>query len=642
MQNVRLRPLFAAFVLASCLCAAAAADPFPPITEAERALTAVPGDANAPAVILFKNAELVMEGYSGSHNSRLLVRVRTKILTDEGARSWGEAVVPSSDVAWIRGFAGRTVQPDGTSVPVPAEAKFKRKLSDTRGVFVSSMAFPAVQEGSILDYRYELALQWGYFLTPWYFAAEVPVVHSEIVFRTSSWLGIRPWHRDPFKIGLKWENGRSGVNGTSTRFWADNVPAVRNDVYGAPFPDLALQLRMAPWDSWDKVCRELIEQYRDAQRKKGEAPEKARAVAAQGSLREKALRLFHFVRDEIATHDDAASGVFFRAKSVGQVLADRHGRQAEKSILLQTLLREAGIDSVLVWAADRRLGQVDLSLVNPFWFDRVLVALDLDGQRIYLDPGERGLGFGQIAPWYEGTTGFALDEKQLQSVALPETPFDQSARKAVVDLTLDASGRLAGTGELVLTGHHAYERIGWKEDGARTAEAWQGWLNDRLEGFKVADVKVEESPDDRKVRLTWSLQQREDEVLGDEAALTPSRPLGPQAQLFVQDADQRRSPVLFSYADRDEVELRVRWPQGWTLDAAPKPAHREAPEGDLEVSIESGESGESGAAGRTLVYRRRLDIKQKLLASPQQYESVRSLYAAVEKSDAQTLTLVRH
>jgi len=50
---------------------------------------------------------------------------------------------------------------------------------------------------------------------------------------------------------------------------------------------------------------------------------------------------------------------------------------------------------------------------------------------------------------------------------------------------------------------------------------------------------------------------------------------------------------------------------------------------------------ENAAGGHTLVYRRRLDVKQKVLASPQQYEAVRALYTAVEKSDAQTVSLVR-
>jgi len=44
---------------------------------------------------------------------------------------------------------------------------------------------------------------------------------------------------------------------------------------------------------------------------------------------------------------------------------------------------------------------------------------------------------------------------------------------------------------------------------------------------------------------------------------------------------------------------------------------------------------------RSLVYTRRMDVNRRDLETSQQYESVRSLFGAVEKSEAQMLALVR-
>jgi hypothetical protein len=655
MQNVCLRPLLAAFAVAASLCVGASsravAEPFPPITDAERALTAVPGAPNAPAVVLARNAELLMMGYgkeSRGISSRLAVQVRTKILTKEGVESSGEVSIPHSDYARLQGFEGRTVLPDGTVVPVPADARFRRKVSDVRKAFVTSVAFPAVQPGAILEYRYELLFDSIYYLEPWYFADEVPVLHSEITYKIPKVVRAKKWSRDPFQVGLH-EESKDSTRGTELRVWADDVPRVQLDPYGLPFSDLALQMVVLPaifddplvreklLDSWQSISEMTFEIYDQAQRKDGGVGKKAREIAGgvQGGAREKAQALYRFVRDEIATKDQ--EGIFLaEGASVGKTLSEKSGDYADKALLLQSLLKEAKISSRLLWAADRRRGQVDPGLTNPLWFDRVLVAADLDGQRVFLDPADRDLGFGQLQPWYEATPALIPDKKKPEGIVLPETPFDQSARKAVLDLSLDAAGRLAGSGEMVLTGHHAWEKIHWKEDAAKTAEAWKDSLAEDFKEFKIADVKVEESPDDRRVRVTWTMQQREDEVLGDESTLVPSRPLGPSTQPFVQAADKRRSPVLFSYADRDEVELRLRWPEGWKLDQTPKLAKQDNALGGFTVSLDSDD------AARTLVYRRRLEIKQKQLASMQQYESVRSLYAAVEKSDAQTVSLVRH
>ncbi|HYO14860.1 MAG TPA: DUF3858 domain-containing protein, partial [Thermoanaerobaculia bacterium] len=320
---------------------------------------------------------------------------------------------------------------------------------------------------------------------------------------------------------------------------------------------------------------------------------------------------------------------------IDKVLSKHQGGRAEKALLLQALLLEAKIDSRLVWAGDRRRGAIDPQLVYPGWFDTVLVLVELDGQKIFLDPSDRSLGFGQLQPGYEGTPALLHDPKKPEGIVLPETPFDRNLRRAEIDLALDGEGRLSGTGTLRLTGHHAWEKTDWQEDEAKTFEAWKSWLSESYRDFQISDLKVVESPDEGRVTLTWTMAEREEEVLGDEASVVPSAPLGPRAQPFVQPAASRRSPVMFDFPDREEVELRLRWPEGWTLDSLPRLVAAKRAVGALSVEAELREEE------RSLVYRRRFDITRRVLASPQEYEAVRSLFAEVEKSDAQALLLVR-
>ena len=125
-------------------------------------------------------------------------------------------------------------------------------------------------------------------------------------------------------------------------------------------------------------------------------------------------------------------------------------------------------------------------------------------------------------------------------------------------------------------------------------------------------------------------------MLGDESSLLPSRPLGPSRQPFVQDASKRRSPVLFAFPDRDEVELRLSWPESWRLEAQPKLVSTKNRAGAFSVEMELDD------AARTLVYRRRADVTQRMLTTLEQYEEARALFGAVEKSDAEELVLVRN
>ena len=636
---------YLAFLLLALVAIPAAAD-FPPITEKERALASVPGEPNAPGVILFKKAEFLMWGYDsqGAVSSRLLVQVRRKILTEQG-KSLGEVAVAHNDFVRLAGFKGRTVLADGREVPLPGDARFERKESKRFGRKVTTVAFPSVEVGSILDYQYELRMESIYFLEPWYFSDELPVVHSEMVFKIPREIQTQGWNRDPFKVGLKRET-KTSSRGTELKVWGENLPSVPDDPYGLPFADLATQMMIVPafyqdqdvyqklLDSWPSVCEMLDSSYSKARRKDGGAAKKAKEIAGNGSPRQKAEALYRFVRDQIETVDQP--GIFLaEGSSVEKTLNEKRGDPAEKALLLQSLLHGVKIDARLVWAADRAHGQIDPQVANPLWFDTMFVALDLDGQRIYLDPSDKALAFGRLQYGYEGTPALVHDPRKPEGVVLPEPPHDQNVRRAVLDLELDAGGRIAGKGEILYTGHRAWQKIDWQADDAATLEAWKKWLAEEYSGFRIDEIRFEEKPDEQTARVSWSMMQREEDVLGDEAALFPSRPLGPIRQPFVQDSSKRRSPVMFEFPDRDEVELRLKWAEGWQLEAQPKLASTRNRTGGLTVGMELDE------AGRSLVYRRQLDVTQRQLPSMQLYEEARALFGAAEKSDAEALVLAR-
>ncbi|HSS78098.1 MAG TPA: DUF3858 domain-containing protein, partial [Thermoanaerobaculia bacterium] len=119
-----------------------------------------------------------------------------------------------------------------------------------------------------------------------------------------------------------------------------------------------------------------------------------------------------------------------------------------------------------------------------------------------------------------------------------------------------------------------------------------------------------------------------------EAVVNPSAPLGPHTQPFVQPAASRRSSVVFNYPDREEVELHLRWPERWKVDARPSGRMVTNVAGGLAAELEL-KDGE-----HSLVYKRRLDLPHRELATSQDYEAARSLFGELEKTDAQTIVLV--
>ncbi len=621
---------------------------FPPVTDEERSLTAVPGEPNAPSVVLFKKGEFLMAGYgpqSGSQSSYLRIQVRRKILTEEGKSSGGEVTISHSDFARMHGFQARTVLPDGRVIPVAADAKFVRKTSQSHRTFATAVAFPSVQVGAILDYQYELRFDTIYFLEPWYFSEDVPVRYAEITFKVPLEIKAQAWSRAPMRVKIERPPAEKSSQGYLMKAWAKDLPSVPDDPYGPPYTDLAAQMMLLPssytneiqhealLESWPKVSELLGGYYDQVRRRDSGVARKAQEIAGSGAPQEKSEALYRFVRDQLAT--DPYQGVIVSPdESLGKILSQGHADRAEKALLLQAMLKAAKIDSRLVWAGDRVRGVIDPQLPNPNWFDAVFVLLELDGKRVFLDPADRALGFGQLRYGYEGTPALIPDAKKPEGIVLPVTAYDQNLRRAEVELTLDAKGRLAGTGTLILTGHRAWDRTHWKDDEAKTVEAWTEWLSQRYREFQIADVKAAERPDERKVAVTWKMTQREDEALGDEATVAPASPLGPVAQPFVQAASARRTGVTFDYPTREEVQLRLRWPEGWKVESRPKEKTITGAVGSINTDLELKE------AERTLTYNRRFDLPHADFTTSKDYEAIRSLFGELEKTDAQTLLLV--
>ncbi len=144
---------------------------------------------------------------------------------------------------------------------------------------------------------------------------------------------------------------------------------------------------------------------------------------------------------------------------VDRVLAEN------QALLVQAMLAAVKVKSRLVWAADRQLGRIYPDVANPWWFDKLLVLVELDGERIFLDPGDRGLAFGRLAPGNEGTPALVFDRKQPEVITLPTTPFDQNHRRATLDLALDEDGAVTGSGSLEVAVSGGGDGWRWRIDG---------------------------------------------------------------------------------------------------------------------------------------------------------------------------------
>lgn len=624
------------------LAAPLAAQPFPELTDAERTLTEAPGFPDAPAVVLRKHAELRLAGSQSSAATTLEVFVRTKILTESG-KSLGEVVVGHSSGVRLERFEGRTTTADGREIPLTENAVFTERGSETGRSFLTKAAFPAVEVGAVIDYRFRL--QWrSAYVEPFSLEETVPTLLAELVYHVPRGMEAAHYVRGPAEVGSQSDKT---ADGSVVRLFAENLPPALEEPYSFPKNDLVTRIFVVPrfetapdgtrvplFDSWTTVCRSYESLYDGVRKRRRQV--KRTALETVGSERRadrRASLLQAWVRDEIATRGEGLKPE--PGATLDGVLAESRGGAAEKALLLQAMLESLKIPARLLWAVDWRDGFADLDIVNPGWFDKVLVLASIGDRPLILDPSDRRLPAGKVSPVYEGAQALVVDREKPEVVELKASGPDSSVRRVELALTAGDDGRFAGRGRLSLTGHHAWFYLRRVENEAANASAWKQWLEERFDGFEANDTTVDEDVDHQRITVTFTLLQHEEDVLADEASYKPSRPFGPARQRYTLPPEERRQAVQVSFADRDEVELVVRWGEDWKVDAAPAPfeASSEAGTAKAEVGIDE--------AGHRIVYRRTLEIARTRYDVGEPYRQLRDLYTQLERHDAESIVLVR-
>jgi len=625
---------------------AAEARDWPEIPRAEWDLKEVANAPGAPAVVLLDSGELRFDDRSVS--SYFEVYRRVKILNEEG-REHGTVSVPSSNFHRMRDLEGRTHLPDGRVVPLGKDAKFEKKFSTFYKFSLHSFAMPAVEVGSIIEYQYRIYFDSAIFTEPWYFQGAIPRLRSEITCEYPKNFGFAPVRFSPYGLEIQHEMTRTPVGQRAT-YSMENVPPVPDEVGRFPFQDLSSWALFIPRElvsnnqvidllkDWKSAIEVMQGRgkfgYKAARKNSGGAKTKAKELAgnARNPL-DRALPIYEFVRDEIRT--EHWTGVSVSDHVSAKTFKDARGDYADKALLLQTMLSSVKVDSSLGWVRSKDQGQTQLQLPTPWQFDKILVVLELDGKRVFLDPTDTELPFGHLPPDLEGIPCLLVDEKKPDWVTTPVRPAEANSRWVQLQMEVGEEGGLTGTGNLSLKGLHAWAAARAEQGAEDRMEYWSEWIEDRMDGFQVTDVEAVEDPETPGINLRWKMSLEESEILGDEITFQPSVPLAVRTNVFSLPPGRRRTPVRLAFADVDTVEVTLRWPEGWTVDSPPKLQSLQNGAGRLETAFEVKDEERSLVASRTLV------LSQTEFVGTGPYTQLHELYSKAAVSDAETVILVR-
>ena len=649
-----LRVLARVFFMLACLFVVAiparAGDDWRPIDPAHLALKepVVEKDADAEALFWEVRINDAAEDLVFSHY------IRIKVFTERGKESQSRIDITFSGRNRIVDIAGRTIRPDGSIVELKKDAIFDRTIVKVGGFKIKAKTFamPSVEPGVIIEYRWKeirpnqlannVRLQ---------FQREIPVQYVKYY--------LKPAQMDigysSLGMSYKMFNGdasppvkeKDGFYTTSMT----NVPALHEEPRMPPENQVKSWMllfysrdkALPPQEYWSKLGKDLYEVVKPGL-KVNDDVKKAAAVAIGDATtpEQKLQRLFEFCRTKIKNTTSVASGLteaerdkLKKNESPADTLKRGMGDGGDIDQLFAALATAAGFEARAAILSDRSDIFFDKSFTNSYFLRTIDVAVKVGSEWRFFEPGTPYIPFGMIRWQQEAIPALILDPKEAAFAQTPVTPPNKTVQKRTGTLKLSDDGTLEGDVRIEYTGHLAVEKKEQNEDDspAQREETLRDVIKGRMSTAELSNIKVENVTDSDKpfvyafhVRVPGYAQRT-----GKRLFLQPGFFQKGIAAMF--PASTRKLSIYFHYAWKEEDNITIELPAGFTLDNADKP--RPVKAGDVaDYDVWMGVT----AKGDELQYKRNFSFNA-LMFPASSYSPLKQVFDLIHEGDNHTITL---
>lgn len=667
--------LFVILFLGGMVSRAAAAE-WPAITADEKSMTSVPQQADAPAVILYRE-----ENTDDTKNFHT-VYVRLKILTEAG-RKYADVEIPvGRNPFTISQVSGRTVHADGSVIPLEDQPVDKIALRD-HGVRLHVKAFtlPSVQVGSILDYRYSLHYPEGSRNAPeWMVQSDLFVKRETFKFVPTKYQPKTDSLRNPNMTSQtvgsvtlsadmpSFEQAGTSMGGepVSEYSWVNHLPAGHQpeehvttaamakwiDLEMSDVPPPAHEPDMPPdgamswrvemfyrntakpedyWKSAGKSWNKSVESFLD--RKKGIVEAVNQLVAASDTPEIKIQKIYSAVSQ---MENQSFANPSSAAPSAGaeDVLQKRSGTHDELNRLFVAMVRAAGLPGTMMWVPDRGRATFDPSFMSTDQLDAEVAIVQLGGQDVFLDPGTKFCPYGVFNWHYAGSRGLRQSGNGITTLAdSPAPTYKQANIQRVARLQLTDKGTMEGTLAVGFSGQEAMVR---RQQAANLdANARKKFMEDEIASWLPvgAQVTLTNTPEWDK---TEGMLVGKFKVAGPLATNNGQHWVLPVHVFEANEkplllSSQRVTPVYFDYASRQVDNVHIVLPANVELEKLPP--NEQAKTDYALYSTEQKREGTNGIA----IYR---DFALNgVLFVPTEYKELKDFYDKVAAGDNEPAAL---
>jgi len=577
------------------------------------------------AVVVYRERHIRMLNQWGADGTTMILDHAAIAILDPSGQGHANVRV------WYRGdwkvqdFQARTVAGDGTIREVSPENVYDEKVTakagDDEGWSIKVFAFPRVEPGVVLEYRYLLVLPYARPQYWEYCVDDLPVVRYDLTVQTTP----------ETVLLLKIYNTRQKIvtsteDGLVTLKWTLKDLRPPPDETNAP----AKQLR-APWwvssmvqftrgqsiihlsTRWEHALRwyfkRLVTDAGDDMKGykcplakvDGEPP--ARTVQ----------RAFEWVRD---TPVFQGFQDFSDLRPLAKTLRTGRAGSFEGPRLLQQILSDLGIRADVAFLRRWQSGAFDATVPATFWLNHMLVRVPAqDGipEAFWLDPSCRYCAPGTLPFYDQGVDAVVMKMQGRVMQDLPDwemarpagTPANADGFRRSFVLDVDAAGRMTGTLAVEMAGDEGEQHARSARDEAPGAQRrrFEGYLAHRFPGGKLLSFEEDlGGGPSRPVRyvLRFETERATSRAPGEVWLPLDFLSSGRERQSW---PDQRTQNLVIRDPEEFQETVEVRGPKGWEVRVDPIVGRVDGEVASAECRL-GAEDGGTVRASRSLSLRR--------------------------------------
>jgi hypothetical protein len=625
---------------------------FTPPTQEELKMTADPKAPGAPAVYLSR------EEVTDDRSHFVSFYARIKVLTEKG-RDLATVTLPyQHGVDTVTEVDGRTIHPDGSIVQLtdkPADLMdFKVKRVQVNTVVFS---LPDVQVGSVIEYRLKIRtpsnrvseptwdLQTGQFTHKEHFEFRA-AIDARVVDSSGHSLANIMWteHLPPgAKVGYDAFKGNysldvSGLPAIPDEDWMEPINAALWSVhfYYANSGDgnYFWQTTAKQWNSTvDEFTRPTPALIKIA----GEI------VAPADSESDKARKLYAAVQKLDNTRFSRPKSETERKKDkikeiriAEDVWRQQSGTDDQITLLYIALCRAAGLKVFPARIVNRGRALFDSNYLSTRQLDDYLAIAVIDGEEVFLDPGQKMCPFGSLNWRHQLAGGLRMTDAGPEVFTTPDSTFRTAKVQRIADLIVDASGSASGSVRVVMTGPEAlyWRQLSLENDPAEVKKQFNDAIKELVPEGVTSEFNNFTGLEDSTASLTANLK-----VSGNLGSVTGKHIFLPG--LFFEShakhpfvaQDKRETPIDMHFPRIEEDDVTYHLPSGYTLETPPTNASA-GWQGHALMSTTFKTTGDSVNAFRSLIY-------IFTVLDPSEYPDLHNLFSKVAAADQTQLVLTR-